>query len=104
MENNGIEELQERVLHPNATRLVVERIPKDLKKFIVDFAHEHCCGDYGWALNMLIGPIISNDDMIKSILSDHEKRLSKLEDNPNEESESLHGRARYRKEEEKKDE
>ena len=100
-----IEELKVRVLHPNAARLVVERIPKDLKQFIIDFAHKHCCGDYGWALNMLIGPVTHSNDAFRAVIEDHEARLNKLENKPKEEPKALHGRARFGKEkEEKKDE
>ena len=78
-----------------------------MKKFILDYAHAHCCGDYGWALSMLIGPVSEVNANIKAILEEHEARIVKLEQQKNskeKDSVELLGRQRFIEKEEKKNE
>lgn len=60
--------------------LVISRLPKELKEFIVSFSKEHCCGDYGWALSLLLGPVSEFVHSFKLHLDDHEVRISALEE------------------------
>ena len=75
-----IEELKTRIFKsPNASDLYIARIPKEMKQFLTEFANEHCCGDYGWALSMLLGPMTEELKNLQIIIEDMDKRLSVLE-------------------------
>lgn len=64
---------------PNSESLHIARLPVDLKNFLQDFANKHCCGDYGWALSVLLGPVTEFIHTFKQISDDQEARLMALE-------------------------
>ena len=70
--------------------LFIKRIPVDVFKQFKDFADNFLCSDYGMALKTLI------DDSFKlatitQLLSEHEQRISKLEEKPVKEIKLLSG-------------
>jgi hypothetical protein len=79
-ENEKMESIKKRVFkYPGVSKLEISRIPKDVKKLIVDYANKHCCGDYGWAISVLLGPI--NEEIVSLIdaVNELDERLKKVE-------------------------
>lgn len=80
--NKDINDIRQEVMHQNAVKLSINRVPRKEFELFMNLADEEFCGDRGMALKYLVDEVIVRADMerrIGSIFEEHETRLNKLE-------------------------
>jgi len=82
-EQEKLEEIKKKVIRKYTSlefpNLKISRVPEKLKSYLIDYANENCCGDYGWALSVLLGPQIEKNNVLLERLKKLENRLEQLE-------------------------
>jgi len=81
--NEKMEEVREKIMHPKATHLSIQRVPIETANTFKQLANDKFVGDYGFCLKTLLESY--TDDKFSSlmgIIEDQERRLQSLENKP----------------------
>jgi len=80
--NEQIEEIKDKLMHPNATSLALKRVPIETANLFKVVANDKFVGDYGMCLKWLLDQAITEPEKMQhiyGILENYEERLLKLE-------------------------